>query len=368
MLKKVIVSVTNDLVSDNRVHKVCTSLELMGYKVLLVGRKLYNSHAINRSYKAKRFKLLFNKGPFFYAEYNFRLFHFLLFSKADIFLANDLDCLFANYLASKIRRKILVYDSHEYFTEVPELIGRDFVRNFWLRIEKSIVPKLKYCYTVCNSLSDEYFKKYKIRFSVVRNVPTKYTNNSKSNKKIFPADKKIIIYQGALNVGRGIESVIKAVKYLDNVNFVIIGDGDIREQLKELVLSEDVSEKVFFTGKIPLEELRDYTNSANLGISLEENMGLNYYYSLPNKIFDYIQAGIPVLASDFPEMKKIVENYNVGKCTLEKDPKKLSLIIDSMLSDEVTLTIWKENLKVAVEELNWENEEKVLKEIFARII
>ena len=137
-MKRIIVSVTNDLVSDNRVHKVCTSLESMGNKVLLIGRKFSNSHSVNRDYKIKRFSLLFNKGPLFYAEYNFRLFFLLLFSRADIYLANDLDTLYANYLASKIRGKVLVYDSHEYFTEVPELIGRNFVRNFGLELKKEL--------------------------------------------------------------------------------------------------------------------------------------------------------------------------------------------------------------------------------------
>jgi glycosyltransferase involved in cell wall biosynthesis len=339
----------------------------MGNKVLLIGRKFSNSHSVNRDYKIKRFSLLFNKGPLFYAEYNFRLFFLLLFSRADIYLANDLDTLYANYLASKIRGKVLVYDSHEYFTEVPELIGRNFVRNFWLRIEKRIIPKLKYAYTVCQSLSDEYYKKYNVKFSVLRNVPFKLDKTICTNKKIFPVDKKIIIYQGALNIGRGIESVIKSIKFLENVNFVIIGDGDIREQLKDLVMSENVSEQVFFTGKIPLEELTEYTVSAHLGISLEENMGLNYFYSLPNKIFDYIQAGIPVLASDFPEMKRIIESYNVGVCTLERDPKKLAEIIKSMLFDESVRDIWKKNTIKAAAELCWENEEKVFKDIIKNI-
>ncbi len=366
-MKRIIVSVTNDLVSDNRVHKVCISLESMGYKVLLVGRKFSNSYSVTRDYKIKRLSLLFNKGPLFYAEYNFRLFFLLLFSKANVFLANDLDTLLANYLASKIRSKILVYDSHEYFTEVPELIERNFTRNIWLKIEKTIIPKLKVAYTVCQSLSDEYLKKYNIKFSVLRNVPFKHDKTICTNKKMFPIDKKIIIYQGALNIGRGIEAVIKAVKYLENVNFVIIGDGDIREQLKELVMSENVSEQIFFTGKIPLEELTEYTVSAHLGISLEENMGLNYYYALPNKIFDYIHAGIPVLASDFPEMKRIIENYNVGICTLERDPKKMAEIIKSMLFDEPVRGIWKDNTKKAAAELCWENEEQVLKDIFKNI-
>lgn len=363
-MKRIVVSVTNDLVSDNRVHKVCTSLNLMGFSVLLIGRKLKKSLPVNRNYKIKRIKLIFNKGFLFYAEYNIRLFFILMLCKFDILLANDLDTLMANYFVSKIRCKILVYDSHEYYTEIPELINRKFVRSVWQKIEKTIVPKLKYTYTVCQSISDEYYKKYKIRFSVVRNVPTNSNKVLLQNKEMFPKDKKIIIYQGALNIGRGIETVIKAVKYLNNVNFVIIGDGDIREQLKELVLKENVSEKVFFTGKISFENLANYTKFAHLGISLEENLGLNYYYSLPNKIFDYINSGVPVLCSNFPEMKNIVDKYKIGICTNEKNPLKLSKIINNMLNNENERNIWKENINIASKDLCWENEEKILINIF----
>jgi len=340
----------------------------MGFEILLVGRKLHLSLSIKRTYNTKRLKLLFNKGWLFYAEYNFRLFLLLLFSKADIFLANDLDSLFANYLASGIRKKPLVYDSHEYFTEVPELIGRKCVHKIWLIIEKKIIPHLKYAYTVCQSLSDEYYNKYKVHFQVVRNIPMKFSQSSNSQKNPFPQDKKIIIYQGALNVGRGIELVIKATKYFDNVVFAIIGNGDISEQLKELVLKEGVNEKVIFIDKIPLEELTSYTVCAHLGISLEENMGLNYYYSLPNKIFDYIQAGVPILASDFPEIKKIIETYNVGICTSERSPEKLAVIIKNMLFDESARIQWKNNLQNTAGKLCWENEEKVLKSIFEVVI
>ncbi|MCA1760901.1 MAG: hypothetical protein LC658_14130, partial [Bacteroidales bacterium] len=120
--KRIIVSVTSDLVSDNRVHKTCTTLGEMGFEVLLVGRKLAGSQPLSpRNYQTKRIKLFFNKGPLFYACFNFRLFCLLLFSKCDLLLSNDLDTLPANFLASKLKNKPLVYDSHEFFTEVPEL-------------------------------------------------------------------------------------------------------------------------------------------------------------------------------------------------------------------------------------------------------
>ena len=366
-MKKIIISVTNDLVTDNRVHKVCSSLFQNGFNVLLVGRKLSDSNKISREYRTYRFILMFRKGFLFYAEYNIRLFFFLLFRKADLFLANDLDTLPANYLCSKIRGKGLVYDSHEYFTEVPELINRKTVHRIWMWIERHTVPHVKNAYTVCQSLADDYYIKYQTRFSVIRNLPllnTKVVNYDSIN---IPKDKKIIIYQGALNIGRGIEYVISSMKYLYNAIFIIVGNGDIENQLKVLTKKEGVEEKVLFLGTIPLEQLSSVTKLAHLGVSLEENLGLNYYYSLPNKIFDYIKACIPVLSSDFPEQKKVVEGFQVGEVSDERNPEKLAQIIHIMLTDEVKRDRWKNNLTKASEELCWEKEEKLLLEFFRNL-
>lgn len=366
-MARIIVSVTNDLVTDNRVHKICTSLADFGFEILLVGRRFNFSEKVSRSYSIRRFRLMFNKGPLFYAEYNIRLFFFLLFSRAEIFLSNDLDTLPANYWALKFRAKKLVYDSHEYFTEVPELIGRSGTQKIWKRIEKRLVPRIKNAYTVCDSLAHIYSEKYHVPFKVIRNVPLRNQENISKAEIELPNDKKIILYQGSLNTGRGIEQVISAMKFIENAVFLIIGKGDISEQLKALAEKEGVVHKVIFLGRVPVENLASYTKCAHLGISLEENLGLNYYYSLPNKIFDYIQAGVPVLASDFPEIKKIIETYQVGKCTLERDPVILSEIIKEMLFDEKLRMECLKNIEKAAIDLCWEKEEKILKEVFENL-
>ena len=192
--KKIIVSVTSDLVSDNRVHKVCTTLHNMGFDVLLVGRKLLASLPVDsRQYSVKRFNLPFHKGPQFYAAYNFRLYLFLLFSKFDILLSNDLDTLPANFIAAKVKNKPLVYDSHEYFTEVPELINRPQVKKVWEWLEMKMVPQIKTAFTVCNSIAKIYEEKYGTHFQVVRNLPVAGSFEAKPEKG--ENEQKIILYQ-----------------------------------------------------------------------------------------------------------------------------------------------------------------------------
>jgi glycosyltransferase involved in cell wall biosynthesis len=368
-LKKVIISVTNDLVTDNRVHKVALSLQKMGFKVTLVGRRLPNSKRLDRrSYKTKRLKLFFKKGPLFYLEYNVRLLIFILQRKVDVILANDLDSLPASFIASKRKKKPLVYDSHELFTQVPELINRRRTQAIWERIESWILPKVEHAYTVCESIATFYSEKYGTPFQVVRNLPHREELLMVPPEKVLLADhRKIILYQGALNIGRGLEFAIKAMQYIDNARLLIAGDGDITKALMHLVADLELADRVTFLGKIPLSEMKYITAQANLGLSIEEDLGLNYRYALPNKLFDYIQHQVPVLVSNLPEMSKMVNRYQVGMILKSHDPEQMALQLHEALFDMHLREHWIENLPKAAEELCWEKEEKVLVGIFSSL-
>jgi glycosyltransferase involved in cell wall biosynthesis len=362
--KRIIVSVTSDLVSDNRVHKTCSSLSEMGFDVLLLGRKLPGSLPLSsHNYAAKRLKLLFRKGPMFYACFNLRLICLLLVTKFDLLLANDLDTLPANFLASKIKNKPLIYDSHEFFTEVPELVNRPRVKKIWEWMEQKMVPKLKHAYTVCDSIAKIYTDKYSVLFRVVRNLPVTAKQGLKEELNSGTSE-KIILYQGAVNVGRGLEQAIRAMKNVEGARLVIAGDGDIQQELKKITENENLKNKVQFTGRLSTGDLAKLTPFADLGLSIEEDLGLNYRYALPNKLFDYIQANVPVLVTNLPEMSAIVRQYGIGEVTPTLNPEDLAKIFSEMLADVNKRKIWKKNLVKAAEELTWENEVKILREIF----
>lgn len=359
-MNRIIVSVTNDLNTDQRVEKVCNTLHTYGYEIILVGRKIKDSKPITRHYKTKRFSLFFNKGFLFYANYNLRLFIFLLFTKKDILLANDLDTLLPNYLVSKIQNKKLVYDSHELFPEIPELTKRPFVKKVWSWLEKILLPKLKNSYTVCKSIADYYQEEYQTDFKVIKNLPLK--------KEVFSCefpfkidDEKVILYQGAVNIGRGLELIINTMPFLKGYILVIIGSGDILDDLKKLVFDKNLQYQVKFLGRILPKDLAKLTPLAAIGISIEEDLGLNYRFALPNKIFDYIQAEIPILVSDLPEMKKVVNDFKVGEILEKRNPKKLADLIKQM-----TLKNYTNQLKKAKEVLIWEQQEQELITIFKK--
>lgn len=357
-MKRVIVSVTNDLVTDQRVGRTCDVLSEMGFDVLLVGRKLKNSLPIDRSYSSKRFRLIFNKGVLFYAEYNLRLFLFLLFTKKSILFSNDLDTLLPNYLISKLQNKKLIFDSHELFSEIPELVSRKRVKKIWLSIEKRIIPKLKHVITVSDSIKDHYQNLYGVSAIVVRNI-SENKEHHQTNFEFDTKDKKVILYQGSVNLGRGLELMINTMHLLDDYIFVVIGNGDILQELKEKTVAQSLEKKVKFLGKKTPNELKKLTPNASIGMSLEEDLGLNYRYALPNKIFDYIQANIPVIVSDLPEMSKLVNTYKIGKILLNRSPKELATTIKNIVVKD-----YKEELKIANKELNWSKEKQKIIAIF----
>lgn len=349
---------------------MCNTLAGLQFEVLLVGRKQKNSLPLpSRAYKLHRMRLIFEKGPLFYAEYNFRLFLFLLFHKVDLLVANDLDTLMPNYMISKLKNKPIVYDSHELFTETPEVINRKFVQNVWLSIEKWIFPNLKEVFTVSDSIARVYQDKYKVDVKVVRNVPlTKKFDLNKTRKELnLPENKNIIILQGAgINIQRGAEELIQSMEYLDNHLLLIIGGGDVIQDLKQLAANMKLDNKVRFLPRQPIEDLYQYTLNANLGVSIDKDTNLNYKYSLGNKLFDYIHAGIPVLASPLIEIKKIIDQYKIGDTINSHNPQYIAQKIDEMISDTMKIKKWKENSKFAASELCWEKEEIIVIDVYKK--
>lgn len=361
-MPKAIVSVINDLVTDRRVHKTCMLLTQQGFEVVLVGRVLTHSLPLDeRAYKTHRMKLWFTKGVAFYAEFTIRLFFFLLTNKASLLVANDLDTLLPNYYFSKRRKIPLIYDSHEIFCEVPELQLTPLKKKLWERIEKSIVPKLKYCITVNQSIAKWFTDKYKVAFKVVRNIPDKIlVDRIKTRAELkLPADKKIILLQGAgINVQRGAEEAVDAMHYVDSAILLIIGGGDVICLLEKMAQEDSLKDKVFLLPKMKPEELYQYTCNADIGLSLDKATNINYQLSLPNKLFDYVLAGVPVLASPLKEIKSFIDKYKVGICIEEHNAKHIADKINYMLTS-ADYTTWKANTKIAAQENSWEKEKQV---------
>ncbi len=372
-MKRAIVSVTNDLVTDNRVHRTCMALKKMGFQVLFVGRQLKSSPALPvREYRMHRMKLVFTKEIWFYAEFNLRLLFFLLFRKADLLVSNDLDTIMPNYLVSKLKRIPLIYDSHELFTEVPELVNNSFARNFWLKIEKAILPHLNFTATVNDSIAVVYKERYNVEMTVVRNIPERISDSETriSREELgLPENKKILIIQGSgINMHRGSEEAVEAMQWVEDALLLIIGGGDVIPILKEKVQTLSLSEKVWFLSRQPYEKLLQYTRNADIGLSLDKDTNLNYRYSLPNKLFDYIQANIAVLASDLPEVKKVVLEFQVGEIVNDMNPEMLAQQINKLLRNEEKLRSYKEATLRASEVLCWEKEEQSLRNLISEAI
>ncbi len=354
MNKRIIISVTSDLATDQRVLKTADTCHRNGYRVRLVGRKLPGSLPLELPFAYNRMKLLFRRSAFFYAEYNIRLFFLLLVSPCDLLFCNDTDSLPANFLVAKLRKKKLVFDAHELFPEVPELQGRPRTKKIWESIEKLLFPHLKYALTVSASIANYYKQNYGLHMRLLRNLPLYFPPAERPAR--LPAAERMILYQGALNVGRGLDWVIEAMPFVSNARLVIVGSGSCEAELRARVAALGLEGRVSFEGNMPPEQLRNFTPRADIGLCLLEARGLSYYYALPNRIFDYLQAGVPVLATDFPEIAAVVRSYRTGVLVSRHDPQYLADTINAMLENPLDTS----HFAAAAQELCWEREEEVL--------
>jgi glycosyltransferase involved in cell wall biosynthesis len=351
---KIFFTVTTDLTYDQRMIRICSSLATAGYQVILVGRRLKGSLPLTaQPFQQKRLKCFFEKGKFFYAEYNIRLFFFLLAKRMDVVCAIDLDTILPCYFVSVLKKTKRIYDAHELFCEMKEIVTRPFIYNLWKKIERYTVPKFPLGYTVNQPIAEEFEKMYGVKYSLIRNISV-----LKPVENIVKTE-KFILYQGAVNEGRSFETIIPAMKSV-NCKLLVCGDGNFMSQARKLVVENNVEDRVIFKGKITPIELREITLQAYIGLTLFENNGLSNYYSLANRFFDYLHAGIPQICVDYPVYREINDQSPIAVLVKDLSPKNLSEQMNNLLHNQVLYDELSNNCRLARQKYNWQEEEKVL--------
>jgi glycosyltransferase involved in cell wall biosynthesis len=379
--KLIVVTVISDLVTDYRVHKVCQTLHEQGWRVLLTGSRRRGSIPLKqRDYQTYRLKLWFNRTALFYIEFNIRLFFWLLAHPGDIYLGNDLDVMPATLAVARLRRKPLVYDSHEYFLGQAGMDRKPIRRGIWKIMESILFRNLKYAYTVCDSVRNLYRRDYRKRLLVVRNLP--YRNSPcpalspeeeawiAGIDRQIPKDKYILLLQGAgLNAGRGLEELAFSMLFLDKARFhlLIVGGGDKMPALRRIIAENKLEDRISLIPKVPFAVLEHFTRQAQLGISIDKPVVINHRYSLSNKLFEYLHAGVPVLASRLPEPERIINHYQVGTFIEHYQPEHIAQKIRDIFADMTQWNAWKKNTSLVKEELNWENESKIIIGLFKQV-
>jgi glycosyltransferase involved in cell wall biosynthesis len=360
-MKHLVFAVTNDLNYDQRMIRICTSLGQAGYAVTLIGRRWANTPAlVPRPFAQKRLFCFTRTGKLSYLEYNLRLFFFLLFKKADAVCAIDLDTILPFYYISKLKRIPRVYDAHELFCEMKEVVTRPAVYRVWKWVEKHTVPHFKHGYTVNDAIAATFHRLYQVQYEVVRNVPVLHP--------IAIPDKpeKYILYQGAVNEGRSFETLIPAMKDVQ-ARLIICGDGNFMEQARQLVHEHGLSDKVIFKGRILPAELRQYTLNAWAGVTLFENNGMNNYHSLGNRFFDYLHAGLPQLCVNYPAYEEINNRYQIAVLINNLSPETIAGGLNELLNNKKLYNQLQQNCLQAREAINWQQEEKKLLEFYKNI-
>ena len=338
--------------------RICTSLHQNGFISMLVGRKKRSSQELpERGFIQKRLYCFFENGKLFYLEYNFRLLLYLLFSRYDIICAIDLDSIVPAIIASKIRKKPIVYDAHEYFTGMEEIVRRPTIEKIWKKVERWAVPKVHKAYTVSKGYKDLFESEYPINFEIIRNA----TILSEESPRL--GNRQFILYQGAVNEGRGLFELIEAMQMIDG-KLVICGIGDVYETLKIKVQQLKLDEKVEFKGFVNPTELKEITKKAKIGITIFTNEGLSNVYSMANRFFDYFHSGVPQIAMKYPEYEIVVNEFKVGTLIESVSAKTIAEAINELLANK---ELYDEMLRATLkarEVYNWQNEEKKLIRIY----
>ncbi len=355
MAKHIVVCSTSFADYDRRMQRIIKVLVESDYQVTWLSR----GHCHLASVKHIKIKPFFSAGILFYLGFNLRMYISLIRLKKDIIYAVDLDTILAAYIAKNEAK--LVFDSHEYYTEVPELLHKPIKKKIWATIANKLIPKTHLAITVNESLAKIFKEKYKQAFHVIRNVPHKQLTQSSTTE-----NHKVLIYQGALNQGRGIELAIDAMEHLPEYQLIIVGEGDLSDQLRAQVSEKQLDQQVIFKGWVKPDDLHKLSTSASIGLNMLEPLSLNYTYSLANKFFDYMHAGIPSINMQFPEYQEICNQFDVAVLVQEYNTEALIKSI-RILEDPAIYQSKKQASSQAAQHFHWEQESEKLISLFESV-
>jgi hypothetical protein len=371
--KTIFLTVTNDLVYDQRMHRICGSLVGAGYQVTLVGRLLPDSLPLsNKPYQQVRLFCHYQKGKLFYLEYNFRLYKFLKNQAMDAICAIDLDTIVPVYLVSKKKSLPRMYDAHEFFTEMIEVKRRPHIHFIWKKIEQWLVPKFKNGYTVGQAIANDLKHLYGVDYYLVRNIP-RYSIPINPGAIQPPIVKQImanfdaqcspdlpfILYQGAINEGRALHALADAMKGV-NGRLLLAGNGNLESEIRHYIKANSLEHKIYMCGMVTPDNLRYLTSLCYVGITIFDAFSKNQFYSLANKFFDYIMALKPQVCVNYPEYAAILKQYSVAEPLLNTDVKSICIALNNLVNNPVLYENLQNTCILASKQLNWEAEEQTL--------
>lgn len=289
---------------------------------------------------------------------------------ADIYHAVDLDTLQAAFWASSGKGKI-IYEARELYTELEALSGRPRTQAIWRALERKLIGKADKVITINESISNELSNRYRIEKPVViRNVgrlPKDIKPVNLRERFGIPSDWKVLIYQGVLRQGQGLSFLLQVMAGLDNMALVLIGNGPIQNELKTETARLNLNDKVRFAGRVPPDELANYTAGATAGILFMEDVALNNKLALPQKLFQYLAAGIPQIVSPMPELSSFVESEGTGLVVPLGDSKSAARLVTEFLSDISRYNKAKGNCVISASKNNWDIESAKLIELYRRL-
>jgi len=300
--------------------------------------------------------------------------------KPQIISGHDLTGLLIGWL-SNIGRKDkakLIYDSHEF--ELGRYAERNKLQVFCIKhLERFLMKRCAFSIMVNDSIADEVQRIHRLaqRPIVVRSTPEKWEINQETIQEVraeldshFPSKGFLLMRHGNVGTGCGIEKLLEVVKRVSGVNAVILGNGTAAyiSSLKKLTEEYGIVDRVLFHPAVPITELWKYAGAADVGLSIPSAVSMSYYYALPNKLFENIQSGTPVIVSNFPELKKVVNQYGIGLLCNPESTEEICACVEKMRTDKAFYEQCKKNTLIAKEDLCWENEKEILKSAYKRIL